>query len=176
MGLTLAVGLGAWRALGELRDERASREATRGVVAALRLVGLDARRLDQARAVEIELSPPARMRVLADGNGNGVTSSDIAAGIDPVVEPWRLLFREGSARLAIERDLPDASGAGVVTAGSSPVRLGVAARIVFTPRGTSNAGSLYVAGRGGRAYAIRLLGTTQRVRMLCLTHTTWEVC
>ncbi|HTU99885.1 MAG TPA: hypothetical protein VMF13_05070 [Luteitalea sp.] len=176
MSLSLLVGLGAWQALAALRDERSSREAARGVVADLRLIAIDARRLGRAHAVDIELAPPARMRVLADGNGNGVTSADIAAGIDAVVAPWRLLFREGAARLAVDRDLPEADGSGVIAAGSSPLRLGVAPRIVFTPRGTSSAGSLYVAGLGGRAYAIRLLGTTQRVRLLCLAGTTWEVC
>jgi type II secretory pathway pseudopilin PulG len=177
IGLASLVGLGAWRALAELRDERAAREAARGVVADLRRLAIDARRLAQARGVEIDPTPPARWRVLADGNGNGITTADIASGVDAPTTTWTWLFREGVARLAVERDLPDADGDGVIAAGSTPVRLGVVPRIVFTARGTSSAGSLYVAGPGGRAYAIRLLGTTQRVRLLCLGASgAWEIC
>ena len=177
IGLASVVGLGAWRALADLRDERAAREAARGVVADLRRIALDARRLGQAHGVEIDATAPARWRVLVDGNGNCITTADISSGIDPPITTWTWVFREGVARLAVERDLPAADDGGVIAAGSAPVRLGAVPRIVFTARGTSSAGSLYVAGAGGRAYAIRLLGTTQRVRLLCLgAGDTWEVC
>jgi type II secretory pathway pseudopilin PulG len=177
LGLAGMVGLGAWRALAELRDERAAREAARGVVADLRRIAIDARRLGQAHGVEIDATAPARWRVLVDGNGNGITSADIASGVDAPTTTWTWLFREGAARLAVERDLPAADGDGTIAAGTAPVRLGATSRIVFTPRGTSSAGSLYVAGNGGRAYAIRLLGTTQRVRLLCLGRSgAWEIC
>ena len=48
---------------------------------------------------------------------------------------------------------------------------------MFTPRGTATAASLYVAGRGNRAYAIRVLGSTQRIRLPCLSRDdTWDAC
>jgi hypothetical protein len=119
---------------------------------------------------------PERLRVLADGNGNGVTTADIALGIDAPVTAWTGVFRQGRGRLAVTRDLPSADGSGTVLQGSAPVQLGVSSRLVFTPRGTSSAGSLYVAGTGARAYAIRVLGTTQRIRMLCLARGGWEAC
>ena len=177
LGLLAIVSGGAWRALGELGESRASREAARGLVADLRRVAEDARRQRRSLAVEFDLRAPERWRVLADGNGNGVTAVDISLGIDAPQTPWTLVFREGRARLAVTRDLPGADGEGTVPAGSAPIRLGVASRLVFTPRGTSGAGSVYVAGRGQRAYAIRVLGTTQRIRLSCLGSTgVWEVC
>lgn len=176
--LLLAIVSGvSWQALSDWRDVRASREAARGVVADLRQVAQDARRQRRSLAIEFDLQEPARWRVLADGNGNGVTSADVAAGIDAPQTGWRLVFREGRARLAVARDLPSADGSSTVPAGSHPVQLGAMARLLFTPRGTATAASLYVAGRNDYAYAIRVLGSTQRIRLLCLDrHDTWEAC
>ena len=177
LGLLAIVSGGAWRTLGELRDARASREAARGLTADLRGVAQEARRQRRSLAVEFDLRAPERWRVLADGNGNGITTADVSLGIDAPQTPWTLVFREGRARLAVTRDLPGADGTGTVPQGSTPIQLGVSSRLVFTPRGTSAAGSLYVAGRGERAYAIRVLGTTQRIRLSCLgTSGTWETC
>jgi len=168
---------GAWHALSEWREALASREAARGVVADLRQVAHDARRQRRSLAIEFDLQEPPQWRVLADGNGNGITTADVTDGTDAPQTPWRLVFREGRARLAIARDLPSADGSGIVAAGSAPVQLGAMARLVFTPRGTATAGSLYVAGRGERAYAIRVLGSTQRIRLLCLNAAdAWEPC
>ena len=62
---------------------------------------------------------PSRWRVLADGNGNGVTSVDVASGVDAPQTDWRLVFREGRARLAVARDLPSTDGNGTLAEGSS---------------------------------------------------------
>lgn len=132
--------------------------------------------MQRALAIEFDLSTMER-RVLADGNGNGVTTADVTAGFDAPYAGWTPVFREGVARLSIPRTIPDADGSGTLAAGSSPVRFGVMARVTFTPRGTGTAGSLYVAGRGDRVYAIRVLGSTQRVRLLCLSAADeWEAC
>ena len=177
LALTGIVAATGWSALASLREARAGREAARSVVADLRRVAHDARRLRRTLAVEFDLGAAPRWRVLADGNGNGVTSADIAAGIDKPHTRWTPVFREGRGRLAIDRDLPDADGTGTLPAGSAPVRLGVASRLTFTPQGTATAASLHVAGPDGQAYAVRVLGSTQRVRLLCLSaDVTWEGC
>ena len=177
LALVGTIGGAAWRALDEIRDERTSREAARGVVADLRRTAQAARRARKAMAVEFQPPAPAHWRVLVDGNGNGITSSDITAGIDAPAASWTPVFREGAARLAVSRTVPDADGSGSIPAGSSPLRFGVMTRIVFTPHGTGTAGSIYVAGRGDRMYAIRVLGSTQRIRLLCLSATdAWEAC
>jgi Tfp pilus assembly protein FimT len=167
----------AWQALSDWRVARASREAARGMAADLRQVAQDARRQRRSLAIEFDLDEPAHWRVLADGNGNGVTSADVTSGVDAPITSWRLVFREGRARLGVERDLPSTDGGGVVAAGSPAVQLGAMTRLLFTPRGTATAASIYVAGQGNRAYAIRVLGTTQRIRLLCLGRDdTWETC
>ena len=150
LGLLAIVSGGAWRALSELGESRASREAARGLAADLRRVAQEARRQRRSLAVEFDLQEPERWRVMADGNGNGITTADITVGIDAPQTPWTLVFREGRARLAVTRDLPGADGDGTVPQGSPPIQLGVSPRLVFTPRGTGAAGSLYVAGRGER--------------------------
>jgi type II secretory pathway pseudopilin PulG len=177
LALIGVVSSGAWQALAELRDARASREAARGFATDLRGVAQEARRQRRSLAVEFRLAVPEQWRVIADGNGNGITAADVVSGVDAPQTPWRYVFREGRARLAVGRDLPGADGTGTLTSGSHPIQLGAVARLVFTPRGTGSAGSIYVAGRADRAYAIRVLGTTQRVRLVCLGSTgTWESC
>ncbi len=171
------LGSAALGALGEVRDERASREAARGFVADLRGTAQAARRAQRAMAIEFQLTPSAQWRVLEDGNGNGITTSDIGAGIDAPGTAWLPVFREGAARLAVSRTVPTADGTGSIAAGTSPLQFGVMSRVVFTPRGTATAGSIYVAGRGDRMYAIRILGSTQRIRLLCLSPSdTWDNC
>src|SRR5688572_30401130 len=136
------VSASAWHAWSNLREAWAGREAARGVVADLRGIAQDARRQHRSLAVEFDLRRPERWRVLADGNGNGVTAADIASGTDAPQTPWQLVFREGRARMVVSRDLPSADGSGVVVSGSPPIQLGVSPRLVFTPRGTGSAGSL----------------------------------
>ena len=177
LALIGVVSSGAWQALADLRDARASREAARGLATDLRGVAQEARRQRRSLAIEFQLAAPEQWRVIADGNGNGVTSADVASGIDTPQTPWTGVFREGRARLAVTRDLPGTDGTGTVPSGSAPIQVGAVGRLVFTPRGTGSAGSIYVAGRAERAYAIRVLGTTQRIRLVCLTATdTWEPC
>ena len=177
LALIGSVAAGGLRALSDLRDERAGREAARGVVADLRRLASAAREQRRALALEFDLRADPQWRILADGNANGVTSADIAAGVDVPSGPWTRVFREGRATFGIPRDVPDLDGDGIVASGGQPIRLGAVTRITATPRGTATAGSLYITGRGGRVYAVRLLGTTQRIRLSCLSRRDeWETC
>lgn len=172
---TMAMSSG-WSALTALRDERIGREAARAVASTLRGLALDARTRGRSVAVEFDVDR-ALWRVLVDGNGNGVVGSEVVAGIDPVLADWAPVLREPRARLAVARDLPASGGDPAVPAGSAPVRLGAVPRLTFTPRGTSGSGAIHVAGPGNRAYIVRILGNTQRVRLQCLTSASvWEAC
>jgi type IV fimbrial biogenesis protein FimT len=84
----------------------------------------------------------------ADGNGNGVRSKDIASGDDPELER--------AVRLA---DL----FSGVVI---SNVSVGSSGIMSFTPAGTATSGTVYIRGRDGTQYAVRVLGVTGRARVL----------
>ena len=87
------------------------------------------------------------------------------------------MVREGRASLLVPRDLPSPDGGGTVAAGSPAVALGAAPRLTFTPRGTATSLSMYLTGPDGTVYAVRVLGTTQRMRLSCLSASgTWEIC
>ena len=94
-------------------------------------------------------------RTFADGNHNGVRTADIAAGVDvPIDEPVRLSDLYSGTAIAV-------AGA----AGADPVRLGVSNLLSFTPLGTSTSGSVFVRGREGSQFVIRVLGATGRARV-----------
>ena len=83
-----------------------------------------------------------------DGNGNGVRSRDIASGDDPELDP--------AVRLS---DL----FSGVVI---SELSVGSSGIMSFTPAGTATSGTVYIRGRDGTQYAVRVLGVTGRARVL----------
>ena len=94
-------------------------------------------------------------RMYVDGNHNGVRTADITTGIDPPLEP--------AVRLG---DLyPGVAIAIAGEAGADPVRLGPSNLLSFTPLGTSTPGSIFVRGRDGSQFAVRVLGATGRTRV-----------
>jgi Tfp pilus assembly protein FimT len=102
-----------------------------------------------------EASSGISFRTFADGNGNGVRTIDIAADVDTPVDTSVLLS-----------DLfPGVAIAVSGSAGTDAVRLGTTNLLSFTPLGTATAGSIYVRGRDGSQFAIRILGTTGRTRL-----------
>ena len=93
--------------------------------------------------------------MFADGNGNGVRTADIAADVDSPLDTSVLLS-----------DLfPGVAIAVSGSAGTDAVRLGATNLLSFTPLGTATAGSIYVRGRDGSQFAVRILGTTGRTRL-----------
>jgi len=94
-------------------------------------------------------------RPFGDGNGDGVLAADIAAGIDAPLDTAVLLgdLYSGVA-IAVAGE-----------AGSDPVRLGSSNLLSFTPLGTATSGSVFVRGRDGSQFAIRVLGATGRTRV-----------
>jgi hypothetical protein len=98
-----------------------------------------------------------RMATYMDRNHNGVRTRDIEAGIDPQVEaPVRLfqLFPGVDFALVLEGRADD------------PIQLGNTTLLSFGPTGTASSGSVYVRGRDGSQYAVRVLGATGRTRLL----------
>ena len=92
--------------------------------------------------------------VVMDGNGNGVRIEDIDAGVDVRIDrPW-----------AFEEVFPGVSFALASGLAGNAIQLSGTALLTFTPEGTSTSGSLYLLGRDGSQFAIRILGATGRIR------------
>jgi Tfp pilus assembly protein FimT len=144
------------QALASLDHDRAL-VAARYLVSRMRLARMQAVSRSAAVALRVgENAPSTTLESFVDGNGDGVRSQQIAAGVD----------REVDASVPLEAMFP-----GVVIGmkadpdGRALGRVGVSTLLSFTPVGTSSSGSVYVTGRDGSRYAVRVLGATGRVRV-----------
>ena len=115
-----------------------------------------AARFLQARAQAVSRGASVAVRVegrdldaalssFADANRNGVLTREIDDGIDPRLD--------GPTTLA-------ALFPGVAATDDGAVRL-----FSFSPDGTATTGSIYLQSRDGTRFAVRVLGTTARVRI-----------
>ena len=111
-------------------------------------------------AIALRFNQEARgftFSVFQDGNGNGVRTADIGAGIDRLIEPATSLFEQ----------FP---GVDIALGGSSPatdpVQIGPTNLLTFTPAGTATPGTIYIRDRQGNQWAVRVLGATGRTRVL----------
>jgi len=139
-------------------------ERSRGFAAARYL----ASRMALARAQAVSRSATIALRfldgptgvsiaVIQDGNRNGVRARDIDLQIDrPIDAPVMLsdLFPGVQIGLASQ------------TSGTDPVLLGGSNILSFTPHGTATSGSVYIRGRDGTQWMVRVLGATGRTRVL----------
>ncbi len=147
-------------------------ERSRGLAAARYL----AMRMTLARAQAVSRSTTIALRfvegsqgisvsVFQDGNRNGVRAQDIALQIDRPIDAAVLLS-----------DLFPGVEIGLTpqTPGTDPVQLGGSNILSFTPRGTATSGSVYVRGRDGTQWVVRVLGATARSRVLRFVPTSGE--
>lgn len=108
-----------------------------------------------------------RVRLYADGNGNGVLQRDIDRGTDrPVSDHEWLDAHARDVSLRVNQPVTDAGGAGTLLPGSDPLRIGKTVLVSFSPLGSASSGTLYVAARRGPQMAIRVYGASGRVRVL----------
>jgi hypothetical protein len=99
-----------------------------------------------------------------DGNGNGVRTADIDAGVDRRIRPMERIDHQcPGVRFALEDGVPDIDGAAAGDAGA--IRVGRSRMVSFSPIGASTSGTVYLLGRGKRQFAVRVLGPTGRVRL-----------
>jgi type II secretory pathway pseudopilin PulG len=96
-------------------------------------------------------------RVHQDGNRNGVRTADIESRIDrPVEDAVRLFELFPGVAIGITPEAPT----------DDPISLGGTEILSFTPYGTSSSGTIYIRGRDGTQWAVRVLGATARTRVL----------
>ena len=110
-----------------------------------------------------------------DGNGNGVLSSEIRAGIDPrLAGPFRVEEGAPGVRIAIlpgVQAIPPEAGP---LDPADPVRFGSSDMLSFSPLGTATPGTFYLASEGVQA-AVRVTPGSARVRLLLYRSGGWVV-
>lgn len=112
--------------------------------------------------------------VYVDGNGNGVLSRDISRGVDRRVGAVERLSEQfPGVDFGALPGLPPID-AGGTPPGTDPIRLGAGRSASFAAIGTSSSGTVYVRGRGGSQYAVRIFGDTGRTRRLKFDRTAWQ--
>jgi hypothetical protein len=101
-----------------------------------------------------------------DGNRNGVLTREIDSGVDrPLRPPERLPEQFTGVDFGTLPNVPPIDAGGTAP-GADPIRLGRADIATFTPLGTATTGTLYVVGRYGAQYAVRIFGETGKTRLL----------
>lgn len=102
-----------------------------------------------------------------DGDGDGVRNDDITRGTDRMVTTPRVVLPESPAITigVLAESIRDPDG-DRLTAKSSPIVFGRSTICSFSPLGASTPGTIYITDRRSDLYAVRVYGTTAKVRML----------
>jgi Tfp pilus assembly protein FimT len=158
--LAIAVPL-ATSALDDMRTAMAARYLAGRILAAR----LDA--LQRSTCVGFRFEPSSSdylFSTYTDGNQNGIRTTDIASGVDPIdATGERLADRFASVRFGLAAAVPDLDGVRQMT-DTDGVRIGSPKILTLSPDGTASSGTVYL--RGTRAqYAVRVLGATGRTRV-----------
>lgn len=109
-----------------------------------------------------------------DGDFDGVTSADIAAGRDPrVAGPFPLDSGAPGVRVGINPGVPaPPPDSGTLDPNGDPIRFGAGDMLSFSPLGTATPGTFYLAGQYRQA-AVRVTGGSARVRLMVCRGTRW---
>jgi hypothetical protein len=146
-------------------DETRTAGAARYLAARIMGARMDAIKRSTAIGFRFQpTSPDYAFRVYADGNGNGVRSTDIQRNLDIALgASEQLADNFPGVRFELMSDLPDVDG--VRDGRVDGVRIGTARILTISPDGTATSGTLYLRGRRSQ-YAVRVLGATGRTRVL----------
>jgi type II secretory pathway pseudopilin PulG len=166
IGVSLVVGALASVAFAPLGDAARAAGAARGLAALIQRERFEAMRTGRVCGFHFDDDGAAiGFARVADGNGNGLRSAEIADGTDPVRGPrQRLSDTFAGVRFAIVDTLPAIDGGPDLDAGADPVRIG-SSILALSPTGSATSGTLYLASRDRRQFAVRVLGATGRVRI-----------
>jgi prepilin-type N-terminal cleavage/methylation domain-containing protein len=171
VGIVGAVLIAAVPALDAAIDAADGVGAARYLAAVVARARLDAARGQRAVAVRFTRGTSVSFTVVVDGDGDGVRSDDVVAGIDrPTRVADRLEDHFPRVRFGISRSVPGIDDARPLTAADDPVRFGAADQLTLTPIGTATSGTAYITSRGGVQFAVRISGVTGRARVLRYDH------
>ena len=158
VGMALPIGADAI-------DDLHTASAARFLAARIAANRMDA--ISRSRAIGVRFQPSTpdyQFAAFADGNGNGVRTAEITAGIDAPVGKSRQLSDDfPRVRFGLAIGSPDVDG--VRNTSADGVRIGTPRILTVSPDGTATSGTLYVQGRRAQ-YAVRVLGATGRTRVL----------
>jgi len=167
--LALLAGV-VWPKLGELRRSALAAAGARHLAASLH--GLRWRAVAGGRAEGMLFARDAAgwsWQRVRDGNGNGLSTAEVEAGVDPTLSgPHRLEEVARGVTLGFPPGgpfprIPPATG--WITGLDDPIRIGNSELLSFGPLGTSSSGTLYLTDTRRRLYAVVLYGQTARVRV-----------
>ena len=170
--LVVAVAIAACVAGTALAAMAGTRDALAAAGAARHLAGRvhQIRAAAVARGVHVALvfradSSGFCYLTVVDGNRNGVRTAEIAGGIDHQVEPCeRLGDHFAGVTFGIEPGVTEPESA--LPIAGNPLRLGGSSMLSFGPDGGATSGTVYLRSRSGQQYALRILGSTGRSRVL----------
>jgi Tfp pilus assembly protein FimT len=158
VGMALPIGVDAI-------DDLHTASAARFLAARIAANRMDA--ISRSRAIGVRFQPSTpdyQFTAFADGNGNGVRTAEITAGIDAPFGRSRQLSDDfPRVRFGLAIGSPDVDG--VRNTSPDGVRIGTPRILTVSPDGTATSGTLYVQGRRAQ-YAVRVLGATGRTRVL----------
>lgn len=103
-----------------------------------------------------------------DGDGDGVRNDDITSGVDRRFGKVRSVIADTSiAAIGLPPNIavkdPDGE---TLAAGANPVRFGNSSICSFSPAGESTSGTIYLTDTTGVLWAVRVFGTTAKIRSL----------
>jgi type II secretory pathway pseudopilin PulG len=166
LGIAATISVAALPGAETMVDQVRAAGAARYLAA--RLQQTRVRAIARGRDTAVRITADAhgfRIDAAEDGNRNGVLSSEVANGTDPLVGSSEYLRdRFPGVEFGALPGLPGAEGSG--PPGADPIRLGSGHAVTFTPVGTATPGSLYLKSRGGAQYVVRIYGETGRTRIL----------
>ena len=147
-------------------DDFHTRSAARYLAQRIGSARFDAIRRSTTHGMRFVAGPSDyELTTVADGNRNGLRTSELASGVDRVLsEPERIGTHFSGVAFGFHEGVPDADGQPAGT--SDGVRIGASRLLAVNPDGTATSGTLYLRGRGRSQYAVRVFGVTGRVRVL----------
>lgn len=144
-------------------DEIRTAGAARYLASRISVARIDAVR--RSTTVALRFQPAGddyQITLHADGNGNGVRTTEIASGVDATIgDATRLEHQAPGIRFGLLPGLTDLDGG---SGSNEGVRVGATRLLSLAPTGGATSGTLYLHGRRAQ-YAVRVLGATGRVRV-----------
>ncbi len=149
------------------RERDAVEMAARHLASRMNLLRIEAIRRNGYVAMRFDPDDVGLYGTFVDGDGDGVLQNDVNNGVDTALDRQaHVADNFASVSFRVPVDVPSPDGGGIVAAESDPIRIGKSNFVTFSPLGTSTSGSIYLAGRGGTQFCVRIFGATGRIRVM----------